>query len=81
MTSAKKEKAISALAANWRPTADVAREAGHKPQSPPRAIGDKCLDCSCQQVREVRPADNQPIEDTREGAPAARSHDGQPVRH
>ena len=33
---------------------DVAREAGHKPQSPLRAIRAKCLDCSCYQVSEVR---------------------------
>jgi hypothetical protein len=42
------------LAATWPPTAAVAREAGHKPQSPLRAIRDKCLDCSCYQVSEVR---------------------------
>ena len=32
----------------------VAREAGHKPQSPLRAIRAKCLDCSCYQISEVR---------------------------
>jgi hypothetical protein len=42
------------LAAIWPPTSGVAREAGHKPQSPLRAIRDKCLDCSCYQVSEVR---------------------------
>ena len=42
------------LAAIWPPTAAVAREAGHKPQSPLRAIRDRCLDCSCSQVSEVR---------------------------
>ena len=42
------------LAATWPPTSDVAREAGHKPQSPLRAIRDKCLDCSCYQASEVR---------------------------
>ena len=34
---------IKALAAIWPPTSDVAREAGHKPQSPLRAIRAKCL--------------------------------------
>ena len=42
------------LAATWPPTSDVAREAGHKPQSPLRVIRAKCLDCSCYQVSEVR---------------------------
>jgi hypothetical protein len=42
------------LAAVWPPTSDVAREAGHKPQSPLRAIRAKCLDCSCYQASEVR---------------------------
>jgi hypothetical protein len=41
-------------AAIWPPTADVARGAGHKPQSPLRAIRAKCLDCSCYQASEVR---------------------------
>jgi hypothetical protein len=45
------------LAAIWPPTSGVAREAGHKPQSPLRAIRDKCLDCSCSQVSEVRLCD------------------------
>ena len=34
------------LAAVWPPTASVAREAGHKPQSPLQAIREKCRDCS-----------------------------------
>jgi hypothetical protein len=42
------------LAAIWPPTSAVAREAGHKPQSPLRAIRAKCLDCSCYQISEVR---------------------------
>jgi len=38
------------------PDADALKrsEAGHKPQDPLRAIRDKCLDCSCYQVSEVR---------------------------
>ena len=47
-------KSRTELAAIWPPTADVAREAGHKPQSPLRAIRAKCLDCSCYQISEVR---------------------------
>ena len=47
-------KSRTKLAAIWPPTAAVSREAGHKPQSPLRAIRDKCLDCSCYQVSEVR---------------------------
>ena len=42
------------LAAIWPPTSDVAREAGHGPQSPLRAIRAKCRDCSCYQTSEVR---------------------------
>ena len=42
------------LAAVWPPTASVAREAGHKPQSPLRAIREKCRDCSCYQLNEIR---------------------------
>ena len=42
------------LAAVWPPTAAVAREAGHKPQSPLKAIREKCRDCSCYQIGEVR---------------------------
>jgi hypothetical protein len=42
------------LAAIWPPTADVSREAGHKPMSPLKAIRAKCLDCSCYQASEVR---------------------------
>ena len=40
----------SELAAIWPPTASAAREAGHKPQSPLRAIRDKCRDCCCYQT-------------------------------
>ena len=42
------------LAAIWPPTASAAREAGHKPQSPLRAIREKCRDCSCYQLNEIR---------------------------
>jgi len=42
------------LAAVSPPSAEVSREAGHTPQSPLRAIRDKCLDCSCYQPSEVR---------------------------
>ncbi len=47
-------KSRTALATIWPPTSDVAREAGHRPQSPLRAIRAKCLDCSCYQASEVR---------------------------
>jgi hypothetical protein len=42
------------LAAVWPPTASAAREAGHKLQSPLRAIREKCRDCSCYQPNEIR---------------------------
>jgi hypothetical protein len=42
------------LVAIWPPTSDVAREAGHTPQSPLRAIRAKCFDCSYYQVSEIR---------------------------
>ena len=42
------------LAAVWPPTAAVSREAGHKPQSPLQAIREKCRDCSCYQLNEIR---------------------------
>ncbi len=42
------------LAAIWPPTASAAREAGHKPQSPLQAIREKCRDCSCYQLNEIR---------------------------
>ena len=42
------------LAAIWPPTASAAREAGHKPRSPLRAIREKCRDCSCYQLNEIR---------------------------
>ena len=35
-------------------TASAAREAGHKPQSPLQAIREKCRDCSCYQLNEIR---------------------------
>ena len=41
------------LAAIWPPTADVAREAGHKP-CPLKAIRAKCYDCSYFQLNEIR---------------------------
>ena len=47
-------KSRTELAAVWPPSAEVSREAGHTPQSPLRAIRDKCLDCSCYQPSEVR---------------------------
>jgi hypothetical protein len=47
-------KSRTELAAIWPPTSDVAREAGHKPMSPLKAIRAKCLDCSCYQISEVR---------------------------
>lgn len=46
-------KARTELAAIWPPTSDVAREAGHKPVSPLKAIREKC-DCSCYQLNEIR---------------------------
>jgi hypothetical protein len=49
----KKERAISALAATWPPTAAVSREAGHKPMSPLTAIRAKCYDCSYFQLNEI----------------------------
>ena len=42
------------LAAVWPPTASAARNAGHKPQSPLRAIREKCRYCSCYQLNEIR---------------------------
>ena len=42
------------LAAVCPPTAAVSREAGHKPQSPLHAIREKCRDCSCYQLNEIR---------------------------
>ena len=35
------------------PTPAKRSKAGHKPQDPLRAIGDKCLNCSCSQVSKV----------------------------
>ena len=42
------------LAAVRQPTADVAREAGHAPVSPLKAIRAKCQDCSYLQPSEIR---------------------------
>ena len=42
------------LAAVWPPTAAVAADAGHKPMSPMQAIRRKCLDCSGDQIIEVK---------------------------
>ena len=47
-------KTRTELAAIWPPTAEVAREAGHAPQSPLKAIRAKCFDCSGYQVSEIR---------------------------
>ena len=44
----------SALAAVWPPTAAIAGIAGHRPVSPMQAIRRKCLDCTGQQVIEVK---------------------------
>ena len=51
---AKSAQARTELAAVWPPTASAAREAGHKPQSPLQAIREKCRDCSCYQLNEIR---------------------------
>ena len=42
------------LAAIWRPTAEIAQEAGHQRQSPLKAIRQKCLDCSGGSPTEAR---------------------------
>lgn len=42
------------LIAVWPPTAAVAASAGHMPMSPMQAIRRKCLDCSGQQMTEVK---------------------------
>ena len=42
------------LATIWPPTAAVAKKAGHKRKSPMKAIREKCLDCCCGQVSEIR---------------------------
>ena len=47
-------KSRTELAAVWPPTANVAHEAEHKPQSPLQAIREKCRDCSCYQLNEIR---------------------------
>jgi hypothetical protein len=47
-------KSHTQLATTWPPTAAVSREAGHKPTSPLKAIREKCRDCSCYQLNEIR---------------------------
>jgi hypothetical protein len=47
-------KSRTELAAIWPPTAEVSRAAGHEPMSPLRAIREKCRDCSCYQLNEIR---------------------------
>ncbi len=42
------------LIAVWPPTAAVAASAEHRPMSPMQAIRRKCLDCSGQQMTEVK---------------------------
>jgi hypothetical protein len=42
------------LARVWPPNRDAAGLAGHKPMSPVEAIRRKCLDCSGQQLAEVK---------------------------
>ena len=42
------------LIAVWPPTAAVAGTAGHRPMSPMQAIRGKCLDCSGQQMTEIK---------------------------
>ena len=54
LPNAMKANTRSELAAIWPPTASAAREAGHKPQSPLQAIREKCRDCSCYQLNEIR---------------------------
>ena len=47
-------KSRTELAVIWPPTAAAARQAGHAPQSPLTAIREKCRDCSCYQLTEIR---------------------------
>ena len=47
-------KTRTELAPIWPPTAEGSREAGHKPMSPLKAIREKCRDCSCYQLNEIR---------------------------
>ena len=47
-------KTRTRLAAIWPPTAEASREAGHAPMSPLKAIREKCRDCSCYQLNEIR---------------------------
>lgn len=42
------------MASVWPPTAAVAREAGHEPMSPMKAIRAKCTDCCAGQLSEIR---------------------------
>ena len=44
----------TALASVWPPTRAVAMKAGHAPISPMQAIRRRCLDCSGQQLAEVK---------------------------
>jgi hypothetical protein len=44
----------TALAEVWPPTSAVAEAAGHKRKSPMQAIRERCLDCCCGQISEVR---------------------------
>ena len=44
----------TAMAAVWPPTAAIAKQAGHEPKSPMKAIREKCLDCSGGQPSEIR---------------------------
>ena len=44
----------TALASVWPPTRSVAVKAGHAPVSPMQAIRRRCLDCSGQQLAEVK---------------------------
>ena len=47
-------RSTARAAAVWPPTAEVAREAGHRRQSPLRAIREKCIDCSGGSPAEAR---------------------------
>jgi hypothetical protein len=47
-------KTQTELASVWPPSADAAREAGHTPMSPLKAIRTKCFDCSYYQLNEIR---------------------------
>jgi hypothetical protein len=53
-TNSKTGSQIQGLVAIWPPTSEASREAGHEPMSPLRAIREKCRDCSCYQLNEIR---------------------------